>query len=151
MIRKLMAATLMMSCLFANAQTFQGSQKQISHILANIQSFSKHVMASDYDAIADAYTDDAKIFPNNREIIQGSDQIRDYWVLPEGVSTAYHKITPLEIKIKGKEAYDYGLYEGTTRRKDGSEVSWKGKYVIIWKRVAGDWKMYLDIWNRIAD
>ena len=61
----------------------------------------------------------------------------------------FHKITPKEIKVVGNEAYDYGYYEGTTLRANGSESNWKGKYVIIWKKVAGEWKIYLDIWNRI--
>lgn len=62
-----------------------------------------------------------------------------------------HKISPQEIKIIGNEAYDYGYYEGTTRFSDGKEKSGKGKYVIVWKKVENEWKIYLDIWNRIAE
>lgn len=98
-----------------------------------------------------AYTDDAKIFPNNMDIIEGRDAIITYWTLPEGVETIYHKITPEEIKILGNEAYDYGYYEGKTKRADGSELKWKGKYVIIWKKINEEWKIYLDIWNRIQN
>ena len=42
-----------------------------------------------------------------------------------------------------------GYYEGKTQRKDGSEISWKGKYVIVWKKEKGDWKIHLDAWNRV--
>lgn len=132
-------------------QTYSGNPKQINKILENIRQFSSFVVASDYDNIAASYTTDGKIFPNNLEIITGRDAIRKYWVLPEGVRTITHKLTPTEIKIIGKEAYDYGYYEGTTRQANGNEVSWRGKYVIVWKRVGKDWKMYLDIWNNIAD
>jgi len=134
----------------ATGQTFSGSPKQIDQILLKIGAFSQFIMDSDYDDIADAYTVDAKIFPNNRDIISGRENIQNYWVLPEGVHTSYHKIIPEEISVRGKEAYDYGYYEGRTKRKDGGEVSWKGKYVIIWKKIAGEWKIYLDIWNQIA-
>jgi len=27
--------------------------------------------------------------------------------------------------------------------------SWKGKYVIVWKKVDSKWKMHLDIWNSV--
>lgn len=134
-----------------HSQNFQGNQEDIDLILANIKAFSSAVMSSEYQSIGDAYTDDAKIFPNNREIIKGREAIIRYWTLPEGVQTKYHKITPEEIRIIGNEAYDYGYYEGTTLRADGTEASWKGKYVIIWKKIEDNWKMYLDIWNGIKD
>lgn len=131
------------------AQNYAGNQEDIERILSNIRDFSASVMDSDYQAIGMAYTADAKIFPNNRGIIEGREAIIAYWTLPEGVQTKYHKITPEEIKILGDEAYDYGYYEGTTLRADGSESNWKGKYVIIWRKTDQGWKMYLDIWNRL--
>lgn len=133
------------------SQNFIGNKKGINSILNNIEKFSEYVVNSDYEKIASSYTIDGKIFPNNREIIEGRSAIKDYWKLPEGVKTVAHKITPIEIKIKGKQAYDFGVYEGTTRRANGDKVSWKGKYVIIWRKEEREWKMYLDIWNRIQN
>lgn len=131
------------------SQDYIGEQNEIEKILSNISDFSEAVMKSDTKAIGMAYTVDAKIFPNNTNIIRGREAIIDYWTLPEGVQTTFHKISPEEIKIIDKEAYDYGYYEGTTRRANGSESNWKGKYVIIWKMIDGEWKIYLDIWNSI--
>ncbi len=134
---------------FTSGQNLIGDEKEIEKILFNIKTFSEHIMASDYDAIAAAYTEDGKIFPSGRDIIEGREDIRKYWVLPEGRSTKYHKVKPEEIKIIGDEAYDYGYYEGVSLNAQGQESSWKGKYVIVWKKVEGEWKIYLDIWNRI--
>ena len=53
--------------------------------------------------------------------------------------------------MAGDTAYDFGYYYGTTIVEGKEAESWKGKYVIVWKRVDGDWKMYLDIWNRVRD
>ena len=95
------------------------------------------------------YTEDAKIFPSNREILEGK-ELSEYWNPSTASSwkTTYHKITPVELKVWGDEAYDYGYYEGTS--SNGSESSnWKGKYVIIWRKVDSEWKIYLDIWNAI--
>jgi len=134
----------------SQAQQFTGKQKDIDQILQNIKDFSQHVMNSDYEKIATAYTDDGKIFPDRTDILSGRERIKKYWTLPEGVQTSHHKIMPEEISIVKNTAYDYGYYEGKTKRADGSEVSWKGKYVIVWKKVKGDWKIYLDIWNRVG-
>ena len=34
--------------------------------------------------------------------------------------------------------------------KDNKEVSWHGKYTIVWKKTDGEWKIYLDIWNNVT-
>ncbi|MBU2941006.1 DUF4440 domain-containing protein [Lacinutrix sp. C3R15] len=120
-------------------------------IRKNTEAFSLACMQADYDALVDKYTDDAKIFPNNTTIITGKTDIKKKWVLPEGVKTLYHKVTPSEIIIKDSFAYDYGYYEGKTLTKEQKEVSWKGKYVIVWKKINNDWKILLDIWNTVSE
>ncbi len=120
-------------------------------IRRNIADFSKNLVAGNIDGLLAAYTDDAKIFPHGRDILQGHD-LRSYWTPPADRKsrTSYHRILPEEIKILGNEAYDWGYYEGKTLGEDGRETEWKGKYVIIWKEVEeGVWKIYLDIWNRV--
>lgn len=133
------------------SQELVGDAFEMKKILANIGQFSKSVMASDYPGIGQAYTEDAKIFPSNLDIIAGREAITKYWVQPDGSSIKHHKITPEEIKITGDEAYDYGYYEGISVNSEGVESSWKGKYVIIWRKVDDQWKIYLDIWNRIRN
>ncbi|EZH75743.1 hypothetical protein ATO12_02840 [Aquimarina atlantica] len=133
----------------AIGQTYIGEKAEIKQILENGKNFSKYVNTSDYKMIGESYTKDAKIFPNNLKIIEGTEDILGYWRLPKGITIINHKIDPIEIKIIGNEAYDYGTYQGTTKKADGEEITWKGKYVIVWKKVGSDWKMYLDIWNSI--
>ena len=133
---------LLTFCSYAFSQTYTGDPEEIQHILKNSKAFSSFVVASDYDKIANAYTADGKIFPGNRDIIEGREDIRAYWVLPEGMSVTYHKVTTEEVKIIGDEAYDYGYYEGKSKNAAGEESSWSGKYVIVWKKVDGNWLMY---------
>lgn len=130
------------------SQTFTGNKNDISMIMKNTKKFSEYVMNSDYKMIGESYTKGAKIFPNKSEILQGEDLV-NYWKLPEGLSIIHHKIFQEEIKVVEDTAYDYGYYEGKTKNAKGEESSWKGKYVIVWKKVDGEWKMYLDIWNSI--
>ncbi len=141
-------------CLWSStalAQQLTGDETELNAILSNIETFSQSVMNADTLAIGLAYTEDAKIFPSNLQIISGRDAIISYWKQPEGSRIKYHKIDPLEIKITGNEAYDYGYYQGITVNAQGKEIGWKGKYVIIWRKIEGRWLIYLDIWNRIRD
>jgi len=131
-------------------QNYEGKKKDIQQILKNTAAFSQYYMNGEHEKIAACYTEDGKIFPGNRDIIEGKEALEKWWLLPEGVKILKHKVTPSEIKVVKKTAYDYGYYEGETLRPNGEKVSWKGKYVIIWKKIGKDWKIYLDIWNSIS-
>lgn len=145
---------LLLSCLIVSslsAQQFTGKQKDLDQILSNAKAFSSYVMEGNLDGIVNSYTEDGTIFPNQRPILKGEEELTKYWRPQEGYATTYHKITPLEIKISGREARDYGLYEGRSTDPEGKEYTWQGKYLIIWRKVGKEWKMYLDIWNSSPD
>jgi ketosteroid isomerase-like protein len=120
-----------------------------SHKVPNHFDLGIKVVAADYKGLTALYSEDARLFPPGKDIIAGEEAILNYWTLPEGVSIIHHKISPVEIVVKGKKAYDYGRYEGKTKLKDGSVTDWKGKYVIVWKREGKEWRIYLDSWSRI--
>jgi ketosteroid isomerase-like protein len=50
----------------------------------------------------------------------------------------------LEVETAGDIAYDVGRY--TIAGPGGQPVD-RGKYIVIWKNVAGDWKIHRDIFN----
>lgn len=132
-----------------SGQILEGNEKDINTILDNISNFSQYYISADYEGLADSYAIDGKILPPGADIIEGKEAIKKRWMLPDGVRILHHKITPTEIKVIGDYAYDVGYYEGKTLRKDQSEVSWKGKYLIVWIKEEGDWKIYADAWNRV--
>jgi len=113
------------------------------------KAFSKAYLSGDYETLTNTYAPDAKIFPNNSPIIEGGDAIRRQWATPQGAEVLDHRVAPISITILGDYAYDYGYYQGTSKNADGEVSEWKGKYVIIWKKINGQWKIYLDIWNRV--
>ncbi len=111
--------------------------------------FSQGYMDGDYPAMMQVYHPQARILPPGADIISGADAIQKRWVLPEGLRILEHRSTPESIVVLGDTAYDFGYYQGRTRLRDGSESAWRGKYVIVWKQHQGQWKMLLDIWNRV--
>jgi len=120
-------------------------------IKAVAQSFSTSYLKQDYEALARIYTKDAKIFPNNTSIIEGYEAIKKRWSGSSGYTPLEHQIIPEEIVVLGDTAHDYGYFQGKNKNDDGTEVSYKGKYVVVWRKTNGTWKMYLDIWNRIKE
>jgi ketosteroid isomerase-like protein len=134
--------------LMLSSQNYIGPKADIDQILENTRLFSTYVVNQDVESIGMSYTSDAKIFAGNRDIIEGRKLIMDYWTPQGNGKNTHHKITSHEIKVTSDEAYDYGVYEGSTLQSDSTTVDWQGKYVVIWKKDDGKWRMYLDIWNR---
>lgn len=132
-----------------SAQSATTIEKEKEAILKQARAFSKAFVAKDTDKIMEIYTKDASIFPNGRDILKGADKVRKYWGFNNPKRTPVsHKLTPVEVEVVGNTAYDHGYYEGATRIEGKEEISkWGGKYVVVWKKVKGVWKMHLDIWN----
>ncbi|THD69252.1 DUF4440 domain-containing protein [Robertkochia marina] len=133
-----------------HAQTLLGDQAEGEAILATMKDFSRALVAGDGAAIAKMYTNDARLFPVDRKILSGQELVQ-YWA-PENVTgVTSHQFFPEEINVMGDTAYDFGYYSGTSTNDAGEVVTWKGKYVVVWKKTPAGWKMYLDSWNRVVD
>lgn len=133
-----------------NAQVLSGDAEEGAVILETMKDFSKALVAGDGEALAAMYTADAKIFPADRKILTGAD-LKKFWAPEEVDGVTSHTFFPKEIHVVGDTAYDYGYYSGTSNDDNGGTVVWKGKYVVVWKKTAEGWKMYLDSWSRVVD
>ena len=53
----------------------------------------------------------------------------------------------LEFEVRDDLADEFGRFRMTVRPPDGGAAKLAGKYVLIWKREGGGWKMHVAIWN----
>ena len=99
----------------------------------------------DFEGIAQLYTVDAVAFPPGGAMVRGNAAIGKMWkAMAEQVSNP--KVTTLEVKRLGPSAVrEIGTFSLTTKGPSPKEVS--GKYVVIWERFRGQWKLAADIWN----
>lgn len=148
---KILKHLLQILLLISFVSAYGQDDEEIQKMKDNTKQFSQWYMNANYKAMSEAYTMDGKIFPDRTKIIEGRQAIEERWKLPENVKILNHVVHPEEIEIVGNTAYDYGYYEGTTKLSNGEVTNWKGKYVIVWKKIEDDWKMYLDIWNRVDE
>jgi hypothetical protein len=75
------------------------------------------------------------------------DAARKYWTLAPGRRITHHAATPTRIVVDGDHACDHGIYEVSGERDGKAWGPVQGKYVIVWRREKGGWRMQLDIWN----
>ena len=94
-------------------------------------------------AIATLYTVEGQLLPPNSEPVTGRDAISGFWQGVLGMGLSDVTLETLEAEAHDDTGVEVGRYE--LRTGDGS-VADHGKYVYVWKRVGGDWKIHRDIW-----
>jgi uncharacterized protein (TIGR02246 family) len=101
-------------------------------------------LRGDSQAIGNLYTTAAQAFPPQGEVVRGREAIARMWqgVIDSGVKGV--TLTTLEVEASGATAYEVGTY---SLAGDGGKVLDAGKYVVVWKREDGRWKLHRDIWN----
>jgi uncharacterized protein (TIGR02246 family) len=109
--------------------------------------FSAAYVRGDAGAMSRLYTSDAVIFPERSAAISGRDAIRRYWTLVPGRRITRHVITPAQITVDGRHAYDHGTFEVAGERDGKAWGPSRGKYVVVWRREGGSWRIHLDMWN----
>lgn len=99
----------------------------------------------DFEGLAQLYTVDATAFPPGSPMVRGRAAIGKMWKsMAEQVSNP--KVTTLEVKRLGPSAVrEIGTFSLMTKGPSPKEVS--GKYIVVWERVRGEWKLAADIWN----
>ncbi len=114
-----------------------------AHIRKEASNWGDEVRRGDSTAMAAHYAVDAIVMPANSEPITGSDIVK-FWggAVRMGVKDLKLNITD----ISG----DGNLYAETGTLElfgPDNKLLDKGKYVVVWKKENGNWKMYRDIWN----
>jgi uncharacterized protein (TIGR02246 family) len=114
-----------------------------SLIDAGNQATAAAIMAGDADSVAAGYTDDAYVLAPDAATVRGRDDIRAFWqgAIDSGVQDV--RIGTGEVASSGDLAYAVGTLEITGA--DGSTEY--DRYVLVFKRVSGEWRLHLDIWT----
>ena len=84
----------------------------------------------------------------NAPAIVGLPAIRAWFetgLLQPGISNFFEADT-IEVAVSGDLAYDRGTYRFAMETPNG-RVEDIGKYLMIWKRIDGEWKVVVDISN----
>ena len=132
------AAVYLSLCVSAEAQDKPTIERLNEQFVAALQK-------GDMAALGSMYAEDAYLLPPGAEIIKGRAAIQAYWTkAAEGV--AGFKLTTLDVKPLGTEAArEVGTFTLTTKGQQPQEIA--GKYVVVWEKSGGQWRLASDIWN----
>jgi ketosteroid isomerase-like protein len=106
--------------------------------------FAAAFAAGDAAKLASYYSSDAQVFPPQSEIVSGAENIQALWksMVDSGARTM--TLETLNVTTQGNMAVETGKY--TLKDASASEMD-HGKYVVVWKKEGGRWKLLRDIWN----
>ncbi len=107
--------------------------------------FAAAFNAGDGAAVAALYTDDGVILPPGIEMIRGRDRIAAFWTAAAG-QLGDMKLTAMEVQPLGPDAArEIGAFAMRTKGAQPQDVA--GKYVVVWHKAGGEWRLGTDIWN----
>jgi uncharacterized protein (TIGR02246 family) len=138
------AMLLPVLALAAGAATVSAAEDVRAAIEANSKAFMAAVARGDAAAIAALYTATAQVLPPGGQPAQGRDAIQNAFQGMIDTGARDLTLSTLEVEAHGDTAHEVGAW--ALRGKDGTAVD-NGKYVVIWKKEGGQWRLHRDIWN----
>jgi uncharacterized protein (TIGR02246 family) len=117
-------------------------------IRGHVERWLQLVKAKDAAAIAQLYAEDGAVMPPNAPIGKGRAAIQQTWASMMGTPGFGLTFVPEQILVSssGDMALDRGTYS-LTIAPAGTTQSDTGKYVVVWRKIGGEWKVAADIFN----
>jgi len=117
-------------------------------IRAHVDHWLQLVKAKDASGIAELYAEDGAVMPPNAPIGKGHAAIEQAWASMMRTPGFDLTFNPEQIVISssGDMALDRGTYTLTVAPAGTTQTD-TGKYVVVWRKIGGDWKALADIFN----
>lgn len=117
-------------------------------IRAQVAKWLDLIKAKDAAAISGMYAPDGAFMPPNAAIAKGAPAIQQSWAGLMATPGFALTFGPEQIIVSssGDMALDRGTYRLTVA-PNGTEQIDTGKYVVVWRKVDGEWKAAADIIN----
>jgi ketosteroid isomerase-like protein len=129
------------SIFLAHAAYADGARSEIE--AANAQ-FSAMAAKGDGAGLAALYAKDAQVMPAGSEPVKGLQAIQKFWqgALDSGIAEI--GLTTIELFGRAPMATEVGQYE--LRDKAGKVLD-HGKYIVVWRKQGGQWKLLRDMFS----
>jgi uncharacterized protein (TIGR02246 family) len=109
-----------------------------------VEEFMNTYNQGDARGIAAMYAEKGMVLPPNNNMVEGRQQIESFWQALMDMGVKHLKLEVLEAEQQGDTAFEVGR---ATISDEAKQAIDELKYVVIWKRENGAWKLYRDIFN----
>lgn len=112
-------------------------------IAANNLLFDQAVSTADSAAMVSLYHSEAKIYPQGMNEMM-REQMGGMTRMLSGMGIKNAVLTTSEVIGSGDVVVETGTFQ---MKGQNDAVVDSGKYIVVWKKEAGKWKIYRDMWN----
>ena len=117
----------------------------LSEIAAVNRQFEDAARNGDVGRLASLYTADAMVLPPDGPVIQGRDNIKQMWAtVAQQIGLKDVRLSTVNFEQAGDTGYEVGEATLSTGTGTGTVVV---KFVVVWKKESGQWRLHRDIWN----
>ena len=140
-LRRMLSASLLITVLLHG--TSARSDDVRAAVEAGNRTFIAAFLRGDAQAVAELYTEDAEVIAPGAPVARGRSAIAAAW--QKAIDSGVKDLTLNTANVESSS--DLACETGIVRlvAKDGGIT--EGRYVVVWKRTDGKWKLYRDIWN----
>lgn len=106
------------------------------------------IKKKDSAAIAQMYTEDGALMPPNAPISKGRAAVQQTWTAMMNTPGFELTFAPEQIVLSGSAdmALDRGTFRMVVAPSGKAQID-TGKYVVVWRKIDGEWKAAADIIN----
>jgi ketosteroid isomerase-like protein len=135
----------------AIALLFLSASAQARTIKADIDAADAKFVAAfntgDAGGIAQLYTENATALPPGAPMAKGRAAIEAVWQSAIQAGVKNLSLKALQVDQFGNAAREIGQFSLDEPNAQKQTVHVEGKYVVLWRRIGGGWKLDTDIWN----
>jgi uncharacterized protein (TIGR02246 family) len=114
-----------------------------SEITTVNRQFEEAARKGDLDRLAALYTPDAIALPPDGPMVKGRENIKQMWgTIAQQLGLKDVRLDTLDLEVVGETAYEVGEAALTLANANAMV-----KFVVVWKRIDGQWRLHRDIWN----
>jgi len=111
--------------------------------------FSKMMVDNDLEGMLNYYAENPISMPSYQPMLRGLDAMRESHKQQHqmGMKVTAFELTATDVIVEGNIAIEIGTYTISMDMPEMGKMDDHGKYMNVWEKQGGDWKIRADIWN----
>ncbi len=111
--------------------------------------FSKMMVDNDLEGMLNYYAENPISMPSYQPMLRGLDAMRESHKQQHemGMKMTAFELIATDVIVEGNIAIEIGTYTVSMDMPEMGSIDDHGKYMNVWEKQGGDWKIRADIWN----
>jgi len=127
----------------------QSEDELIAKFNETNKKFSKMMVDNDLEGMLSYYAENPISMPSYQPMLRSLDAMRESHKQQHqmGMKVTAFELTATDVIVEGNIAIEIGTYTISMGMPEMGTMDDYGKYMNVWEKQGGDWKIRADIWN----